>query len=248
MKQGTVLTLFGTILLLFSSSPLMAVTEVSPGFFQGFVWFITSPVVSGILVAIGLSCILLELMTTGFGIFGVTGLVVFFLYFAGHIMLDSFAWLGLILFAAGMLFLMLEAFVLTGFGISGLLGIVAIIGSVILLSPSVGSGVLTVTIAFVLTILIMVVCFRFMKKKKFIHRFILSDRTDAESGYTAPNMDNDKYLGKEGVTLTKLRPAGEMRIGNDRVDVVSEGDFIDAGVKVRVIAIDGTRNIVRVVD
>ena len=62
MKQGTVLTLFGTILLLFSSSSLMAVTEVSPGFFQGFVWFITSPVVSGILVAVGLSCILLEFL------------------------------------------------------------------------------------------------------------------------------------------------------------------------------------------
>lgn len=61
-------------------------------------------------------------------------------------------------------------------------------------------------------------------------------------------MDNEKYLGMVGVTITPLRPAGGMRIEGDRVDIVSEGDFIEAGVKVRVIAIDGTRIIVRPVE
>ncbi len=84
-----------------------------------------------------------------------------------------------------------------------------------------------------------------MSKKKIINRLVLKDRTDTDSGYISPNMDNRKYLGVEGVTLTKLRPAGEMRIGEERVDVISEGDFIDEGVRVRVIGIDGTRNIVR---
>lgn len=86
------------------------------------------------------------------------------------------------------------------------------------------------------------------KNEGIIQRLVLKHRTDSESGYTAPNMDNEKYLGREGYTLTALRPAGDMKIDGNRVDVVSEGDFIARGVKVRVIGIDGTRNIVRVVE
>lgn len=235
-------------LFLFTAMPVFAVTEVTPDPFHHFIWFINEPMVSAVLVAVALSCVLIECMTTGFGVFGVTGLAAFFLFFAGHIMVDRFAWVGLILFAVGMLLLMLEAFVLTGFGVSGVLGIFAVFGSVVLVSPSLPLGILTASVALVLTVIIMVVSFRFMQKKNFIHKFILSDRTDTESGYTSPNMDNEKYLGREGYTLTKLRPAGDMKIDGERIDVVSDGDFIDVGVKVRVVAIDGTRVVVRVVE
>ena len=236
------------ILCLAVSSPVMAVTEAEPGFLDHFAWFICTPWVSGLLIAIGLSCVVIEVMTSGFGIFGIMGLVSFFLYFAGHMMFGRFSWIALILFGVGMLLLMLEAFVLTGFGVSGVAGILAIFAGVFLLSSSVLNGVVTLLITVLLMILILVVSFRFMKKKKIIHRFVLEDRTDTKSGFTSPNMDNEKYLGKEGLTISPLRPAGGMRIDGDRVDVVSEGDFIDAGVKVRVIGIDGTRILVRAVE
>ena len=87
-----------------------------------------------------------------------------------------------------------------------------------------------------------------MKKKNLIQRFILSDRTDTESGYTSPNIDNEIYIGREGYTLTPLRPAGSVKIDEERVDVVSEGDFVDVGVKVKVIGVDGTRIIVRTIE
>ena len=232
----------------FVSSPVLAVTETDPGFFDHFAWLICTPWVSGLLIAVGLSCVVIEVMTSGFGFFGIMGMVSFFLYFAGHMMFDRFSWIALVLFGVGMLLLMLEAFVLTGFGVSGLAGILAIFAGVFLLSSSVLNGVLTLLVTAVLMILILVVSFRFMKKKKIIHRFVLEDRTDTESGYTSPNMDNEKYLGKEGITISPLRPAGGVRIDGDRVDVVSEGDFIDAGVKVRVIGIDGTRILVRAVE
>lgn len=248
MKRYMTTGLWMMILILLASSPVVAVTEDSPDILNHFAWFICSPLGSGLLIAIGLSCIVIEVMTSGFGIFGIIGMVSFFLYFAGHMMFDQFSWIALILFAVGMLLLMLEAFVLTGFGVSGLAGIVAIFAGVFLLSSSVFNGALTLLITVVLMILILVVSFRFMKKKKIIHRFVLKDRTDTESGYTSPNMDNEKYLGMEGMTISPLRPAGGMRINGDRVDVVSEGDFIDAGVKVRVIGIDGTRILVRAVE
>ena len=60
-------------------------------------------------------------------------------------------------------------------------------------------------------------------------------------------MDNSSYLGKEGVALTPLRPAGTIDIDGDRVDVVTEGDFLATGTKVKVIGLDGTRIVVRLV-
>ncbi|MGM9567940.1 MAG: hypothetical protein ACI3W6_07170, partial [Clostridia bacterium] len=108
----------GILLMIFCltvSSPVMAVTEAEPGFLDHFAWFICTPWVSGLLIAIGLSCVVVEVMTSGFGIFGIMGMVSFFLYFAGHMMFGRFSWIALILFGAGMLLLMLEAFVLTGF-------------------------------------------------------------------------------------------------------------------------------------
>ena len=234
-----------TCLLMLSSVPLAAAgyDGLAP-----FAQWVTNPFIAGVLIAVGLSCALIELATVSFGIFGIVSLVSFFLFFAGHLVLDSFAWLALIIFVVGMALLMLEAFVLTGFGFSGLFGIIAVFGSVLLLSPDLKTGALTLLITVVLTIIILVVSLRYMKKTNFIHKFILKDRTDSESGYTAPNMDNEKYIGMEGVTLTPLRPAGAMKLEGNRVDVVSEGDFLDAGVTVRVIGIDGTRIIVRAVE
>jgi membrane-bound serine protease (ClpP class) len=137
---------------------------------------------------------------------------------------------------------------MSGFGISAVLGIIAVFGGMILLSSSVTAGVISVLVTVVVMTLILVVSFKFMKKKNLIQRFILKDRTDTESGYTSPNMDNEIYMDREGYTLTPLRPAGSIKVGDERIDVVSEGDFVDAGVKVRVVGIDGTRIIVRTIE
>lgn len=166
MKRKWPLFLSCIVILLLTSSSVMAVTEIGPDPLDHFAWFICSPLVSGILIAVGLSCVMIEVMTSGFGVFGIIGLLSFFLYFAGHMMFDRFSWIALILFSLGMLFLMLEAFVLTGFGVSGAVGIFAVFGSVFLLSSSVADGVLTILVTLVLMTLILVVSFRVMKKKK----------------------------------------------------------------------------------
>lgn len=241
--------LLSCIFFLLLTTPLLAVTDAaSGGAFLSFAEVLRLPAVSGLLFAIGLSFVLIELMAPGFGFFGIAGLSAFFLYFAAHLLTASYGWLALIVFGIGMLFIMLEALVVTGFAFSGIFGLLAVLGSVIMLAPNLAAGVLTASIAAVLTILIMVVSIRFMKKKSFIRKFVLSDRTDTQSGYTPPNMDNEKYLGREGYTLTQLRPAGTMKLDGGRVDVVSDGGYVDAGVKVRVVGLDGTRILVREVE
>ncbi|HMM05394.1 MAG TPA: NfeD family protein [Clostridiales bacterium] len=248
MQKPLIFPLSLLLLLLLTTPLLAATTAASGGALVSFAEAVRLPVVSGLLFAIGLSFILIELMAPGFGFFGIAGLSAFFLYFAAHLLANSHGWLALIIFGIGMLFIMLEALVVTGFAFSGIFGLLAVLGSVIMLAPSLAEGALTASISVVFTILIMVVSIHFMKKKSFIRRFVLSDRTDTQSGYTPPNMDNEKYLGREGYTLTQLRPAGTMKIDGGRVDVVSDGGYVDAGVKVRVVGLDGTRILVREVE
>lgn len=248
MRKFLIFPLSLILLLLLTTPVLAATTGVSGSTFTSFAEIVRLPVVSGLLFAVGLSFILIELMVPGFGFFGITGLSAFFLYFASHIVVDSHGWIALIVFGVGMLLIMLEALVVTGFAFTGIFGMLAVMASVMMLATSLAEGALTVSIAVVFTILIMVVSIHFMKKRKFIHKFILSNRTDNKSGFTSPNMDNEKYLGREGFALTQLHPAGAMKIDGDRVDVVSEGGFIEAGVKVRVIGLDGTRILVREVE
>lgn len=57
--------------------------------------------------------------------------------------------------------------------------------------------------------------------------------------------DYSRYLNKEGIVLTELRPSGSVKIDNDILDVVSEGSYINKGEKIRVVKIEGIRIIVR---
>lgn len=214
---------------------------------ESFSVFITNPVVSGILIAIGLACIIIELITAGFSGLGVLGLAAFAVYFAGHFIITSVTWVALLLFFLGFVLLIVEAFVVPGFGVTGVAGIAGIFGGIFLMAPTPQAAVISILVAIVLTILLLAVSVKNMKTRKFWKKLILSDRTDTESGYTVPITDRAELLGKEGVTITALRPAGAVELEGDRIDVVTEGEFLASGVKVRVIGMDGTRIMVRAV-
>ncbi|MEE0775830.1 MAG: NfeD family protein, partial [Bacillota bacterium] len=209
--------------------------------------FLSNPVVSGLLIAIGVVGLLFELLTAGIGAAGIIGVSAWVLYFAGHALLDNIGWMAIVFFIVGLAFIILEAFVIPGFGIAGVAGIAAILFSVFLIAPSVESGLITIGVALAAAVLLMVISMKNKKTRSLWRKLVLKDRTDAENGYTSPNMDNSSYLGKEGVALSPLRPAGAIDIDGDRVDVVTEGDFLAAGSKVKVIGLDGTRIIVRLV-
>ena len=87
--------------------------------------------------------------------------------------------------------------------------------------------------------------FRFFVKRGALRHIILADEERSELGYVAP-ADRRHLRGREGVTITPLRPAGAVEIDGERVDVVSEGGYIDAGVTVTVAHVEGVRVVVRV--
>ncbi|MDO4542647.1 MAG: NfeD family protein [Bacillota bacterium] len=212
---------------------------------EKFAAFVTNPLVSGVLIAVGVVGLLIAIATGSLGVSCILGICSLVLYFAGHMVVDSSGWVAVLLFVAGIVLICIEAFVAPGFGLPGIAGIAGLIGGICLLAESWQTAAISITVALVLSCILVGISMKNKKTKNIWRKFVLHDKTDAESGYTSPNMDNISYMGKSGVTLTPLRPAGQVDIEGDRVDVVTEGDFLDAGVDVVVTAVDGTRIVVK---
>jgi membrane-bound serine protease (ClpP class) len=79
----------------------------------------------------------------------------------------------------------------------------------------------------------------------FGRRLVLDIDMDAHEGYVSTPESDRKWLGRPGIAVSPLRPAGIADIDGARVDVVSDGGFIDAGSPIEVTRVDGNRIVVR---
>jgi membrane-bound serine protease (ClpP class) len=87
---------------------------------------------------------------------------------------------------------------------------------------------------------------RYLPQTSVFHRLILDDSTSRSEGYTA-SKETSQLVGLEGVTLTPLFPAGSAMIGDDRVDVITRGEFVEVNQAVRVVETHGNRIIVEAI-
>lgn len=210
--------------------------------------FLTHPPVAAILLALGFLGLLVELKTPSFGLAGSAGLASLALFFGSHMMLGLAGWEVLVLFAAGLVLLAVEAFVLPGFGVAGVLGVLAVVASLVLgmAGPLPTPVDLVQAGAVVLTavVLLGIGVWQLLERLPRSGKAQLHASTRREDGYVAstPRLD---LVGVDGVALTDLHPSGAARFGDERLDVVSEGSFIPAGTPVRVVRADGYRHVVR---
>lgn len=205
--------------------------------------FITHPVVIPILLSIGSLGLVLELYSPGFGIPGLMGLSALLLFFYGHMVAGLAGYETLILFVIG-IGLIIAEFFLPG-GIAGIAGIAAVLGSLFLAADNAAYMGMSILIAMGVSILASILMIKvFGKKMKFFKKIILTDSTNTEKGYIS-NKSRLELLGLEGYALTALRPSGTVVIGDERIDVVSEGGFILKGAKIKVVKAEGSRIVVR---
>jgi membrane-bound serine protease (ClpP class) len=226
--------------------------HVSPNWAEGLVRFLTHPIVSSLLMTAGMLGIFLELRTPGFGLPGALGIASLSLFFWGHWLVQLAGWEELLLVASGFVLLVLEIFVIPGFGLPGILGIIALLAGLGLsligggatwgfVAIAMGRVMISVLLALAASLLLL----RFLPRLPFGRQLILGTGLAAGEGYaSAPDSDN-QWLGKNGSTFSPLRPAGIAVIDGERVDVVSDGEFIDAGMPVVVTRVDGNRIVVR---
>jgi membrane-bound serine protease (ClpP class) len=205
--------------------------------------FITNPLVIPILLTIGSLGLVLELYSPGFGLPGIMGLSSLLLFFYGHMVAGLAGFETLILFVLG-IGLMIAEFFLPG-GIAGILGLGAVLGSLFLAADNVIHMGISILIAIGITILVSILMVKvFGKRMKIFRKLILNDATTTEEGYVS-NQNRLELIGLEGTAVTALRPSGTMIIEDERIDVVSEGAFIQKGAAVRVVKAEGSRIVVR---
>ncbi len=146
---------------------------------------------------------------------------------------------------AGIILLALEFFVIPGFGISGILGISSLVTAIILVSGSLLEGIIYTAATIIVIGVLLYLSFRSPETNKLWKMLSLSVRQTKREGYVAPDLKHNQYLGRDGTALTPLRPSGTADFSGERLDVVTEGDFIKKGSLVKVVAVEVNRIIVR---
>ncbi len=204
--------------------------------------FLTHPVVMTILLFVGIAGVIIEVIVPGFGVPGILGIAAFVLYFFGNSVAGfagSETWL---LFIIGIGLLVIELFV-PSFGILGIGGSILLIFGVVRAAYSTSHVALSLGIAVTSALVAIVVVALVFKERGIWNKFILKDSLTKEQGYV-PVEDRDVLIGLIGRSITPLRPSGTVEIDGRRLDVVTEGGFIESGRLVRVVMTDGTRIVV----
>jgi len=219
---------------------------------ESLVRFLTHPVVSSLLMTVGILGIMLEMRVPGFGLPGTIGLISLALFFWGHGLVRLAGLEELLLVGVGLILVGLEIFFIPGFGIAGILGIIALMGGLGL--SLIGSGATwdsmlsalgQVALSLLVAIIATLILLRYFPRLPFGKRLILETNLQAQEGYESSPAEDHRWLGKQGTAVSDLHPAGIARFNGERVDVVSDGTFIDAGQPIEVVRIDGNRVVVR---
>ncbi|MDH5474773.1 MAG: nodulation protein NfeD [Cyclobacteriaceae bacterium] len=213
---------------------------------------VLNPFVSGILIMIIVGGIYFELQTPGVGFPILAAFIAITLYFVPHYLNGLAENWEMVAFFIGILLIALEIFVIPGFGIAGVAGIIVTFGSLVLImvnndafdftfvdKNSIMKALITTSLGLVGSFLLMFFGgVRFASSKTF-QRLALLDTQNRDEGYTS-RFNNIEMTNKEGVAFTILRPSGKVIIDNETYDAYSRGEYIEKGEKIIVISEEGT--------
>ncbi len=233
----------------------VAVVQAEVNWAERIVRFFTNPVIVPFLLSLGFLGLIVEIKTAGFGLAGIAGLLSLALFFGAHLLIGLAGAEDLILVAAGLALIAVEVLVIPGFGIFGIAGTAALLGGLVM--AQVGSlpsqedfarvaGVLSAT-----ALLVVLTSWAFLRsiiRNRRLSRsgIVLPESTDREDGYTSADL-RPELVGAVGVAITALRPSGVGLFADERLDIVSESEWIEEGTRVRVVSAEGYRHIVRAV-
>ena len=232
-----------------------SVTHVEATGFEKIAFWIT--MIAPLLLMGGIVGAYIEMKTPGFGIPGIVSLICFGLFFGGHLVAGLAGWESVLVFAIGVILIMVEIFAAPGTVLPGLVGTLMIFGSIVwamvdhwpgqpglpgrdalerpLYNLLIGAGGAAVCAAILV---------KFLPKTSFYRRLVLSTASVSGPAVTVPVVNLEVKVGDIGVAATTLRPSGKAAFGGEVHDVVTGGDFITMGTSVRVIGIDGMRVVV----
>ena len=225
------------------------IKKYEPTGIEKMVDFMINPVLQGILIMLIIGGIYFELQSPGIGFPILASAVAAVLYFS-PLYLEGMAenW-EILLFAAGVILLVVEIFVIPGFGVAGVLGIIFIItGLSLSLVDNVAFNFEERHFRALLSAIILVVFSMFssilgsiylstklFSTNSFLGKLALSAVEKSEDGYIGVDMHAKSLIGKTGTVVSVLRPSGKVFIENQIYDAKSEDTFIDKDIEIEVI-------------
>lgn len=236
---------------------------VEPGWAEVLIDALGTPAVAGLLLAIGFFALYIELHTPGIGIGGFVATLCFLLFFWSRFLGGTAGWLEAVLFVTGVACLLLEIFVLPGFGIFGLGGGLLILASLILASQTFivprneyqleqFQRSLMVLLGATVGVIAMAWSVRkWLPHVPVLNRMFLQPPAGEEADTIRQREALVNYydlVGSRGTTTTQLTPSGKARFGNRLVDVMADGELIERGKEIVVTEVQGYRVLVRAVD
>lgn len=219
------------------------VKEYNLGWTEKLAGWLSDPTVKSLLLSVIFLAVFTEIKTAGMGVATFVGLIAALLFFGSQWLTGLAGWLELILFVSGVLLILIELFV-PGFGFWGVSGISCILVSLFLTLGSDAAALSLLAISLVVAIIAFLVIIKFLPSSQLWAKMILKDSETKQDGFSS-SYDYSDYVGKEGIVLTLLRPAGLVDIDGVQLDVVSEGQYIEPGTKVKVVSANGSRILVK---
>jgi membrane-bound serine protease (ClpP class) len=215
--------------------------------------FLSHPIISSLLIMVGMLGLFMEVRSPGWGVPGTMAVIALTLFFGTQYILALADIIDIVLFVVGVGLILVEVFVIPGFGVAGVLGILFMIAGLfmalagswpLVTTADIYRAIYTLAGSVALTILGALALTAFLPKTKVFGTFVLSESQKRELGYSS-HASHEELVGKEGVALTTLRPSGTALIDDERVDVVSDGGYIETNKPIRVVRIEGIRIIVK---
>jgi len=251
----------------FSGEPMVLETLWS----EEMVRWLNSPAVMAVLVMIALLGVYIEFNTPGVGLPGLVAVICFVIIIGSKYLVGLANWVEVLLFFVGILLLLVEFFILPGFGIAGMLGIICVLaglfGMLIKNPPNrvpwpdgpanwdiFMDGLIGLSFGFLGFVVLAWILTKYLPKLQFLSGLILvpavaKQGTEMEISMTAPPVPGNigVNVGDIGQVVSILRPTGKAIFGDAIVDVVAEAEFLDKGTQIEIIKIHGNRVVVKAV-
>lgn len=236
---------------------------LKPGWTDAIVDGLTSSGGTVFLLVVGFFCLYIEFQLPGFGIGGLISAICFVLFFWSRYLSETANSLEIVMFLLGIVFIVIELFVLPGFGVTGIAGACLLFGSLLLASQSFAMprtesemaelvrNAMTLAASLFVFIVSAATLGRFFPRVPWLGRMVLAPPGEvaAEEEFVDPfaesSVPNQDLLGRQGVAASPLRPAGRMQFNDRFFDVVTRGEFIEPGTPVEVVAVYNNRIVVR---
>jgi membrane-bound serine protease (ClpP class) len=229
------------------------VVTVQANWAERVVRFFSNPVVAPFLLTLGFLGLVTEVKTPTFGMAGAAGVLSLSLFFGSHMIIGLAGLEDLLIFGAGLALVGVEVLLIPGFGLFGLLGGVGILaglylsllGGLPVSEDFTQAGLVLSTTILLIAVSAWVMIRTLPNSSRWAKSGIfLFDRTDRDIGYESAESRSD-LIDVVGKAITDLRPSGTALFGDERIDVVSESEWITEGTQVKVVSAEGYRHVVR---